>query len=258
MRYVPNQSGIWRVENEIAAPYAINAQGWNSGAGDYVVARTPGVGRVAVVGDSMVEAMQVPHDKSMSERLAEELSRDGKRSEVYRFAVSGAPLSQYLYMIEREVLSYRPDWIVVVMTHNDFDEMFQFVQGRYTSSFLKLRVTDGKVEEIPPVPWKAGADRMGAPHRHRPLPVLPLAGADRHASESCSSLPRAPTRTRLGRPISRASPCCEQLPDHHGDHRLRVRPPGRAVTRARDARAPRAGRRARRDLFGPPERPADV
>ena len=76
---------------------------------------------------------------------------------MYRFSVSGAPLSQYLYMIEREVLAYRPDWIVVVMTHNDFDEMFQFVQGRYTSSFLKLRVTGEKVEEIPPVPWKAGA-----------------------------------------------------------------------------------------------------
>jgi len=156
VRYVPNQSGIWRVENEIAAPYAINAQGWNSGVADYVLARTPGVARVAVVGDSMVEAMQVPHDRSIAERLAVELSRDGKRTEVYRFAVSGAPLSQYLYMVEREVLSYRPDWIVVVMTHNDFDEMFQFVQGRYTSSFLKLRVADGKVEEIAPVPWKAG------------------------------------------------------------------------------------------------------
>jgi hypothetical protein len=157
VRYAPNQSGIWRVTNEIAAPYAINAQGWNSGVGDYVVARAPGVTRVAVVGDSIVEALQVAHDKSMSEHLAGELSRDGRRTEVYRFAMSGAPLSQYLYMIEREVLSYRPDWIVVVMIDNDFDEMFQYVQGRYTSSFLKLRVTDGKVAEIPPEPWRAGA-----------------------------------------------------------------------------------------------------
>jgi lysophospholipase L1-like esterase len=156
VRYLPNQSGIWRVENEIAAPYAINAQGWNSGVGDYALTRTPDVARVAVVGDSMVEAMQVAHDKSIAERLANELSRDGTRWEGYRFAVSGAPLSHYLYMIEREVVSYRPDWIVVVMTHNDFDEMFQFVQGRYTSSFLKLRVRDGKVEEVAPVPWKAG------------------------------------------------------------------------------------------------------
>jgi len=43
VRYRPNQIGIWRVRNEIAAPYAINAQGWNSGAGDYVLERKPGI-----------------------------------------------------------------------------------------------------------------------------------------------------------------------------------------------------------------------
>jgi hypothetical protein len=158
VRYAPHQSGIWRVRNEIAAPYAINKQGWNSGVDDYVVARKPGVMRVAVVGDSMVEALQVPHDRSVAERLATELSHDGRPVEVYRFAISGAPLSQYLHMIEREVLLYRPDWIVVVLVHNDFDETFQFVQGRYTSSFLKLRVAEGKViGEIPPTPWQPGA-----------------------------------------------------------------------------------------------------
>jgi lysophospholipase L1-like esterase len=154
VRYVPNQTGIWRVKNEIAAPYAINAQGWNSGVGDYVLRRAAGVPRIAVVGDSFVEAFHVPNDRSIAERLAVELGRDGIRPDVYRFAVSGAPLSQYLHMIEREVLSYRPDWIVVVLVHNDFDESFQFVQGRYTSSFLKLRVKNGTIEEIPPTPWK--------------------------------------------------------------------------------------------------------
>jgi lysophospholipase L1-like esterase len=156
VRYVPNQTGVWRVENEIAAPYRINAQGWNSGVGDYALARTAGVARVAVVGDSIVEALQVAPDKAMAEQMAGELSRDGKRTEAYRFAMSGAPHSQYLHMVRREVLSYRPDWIVVLLVHNDFDETFQFVPGRYTSSFLKLRVTGDKVEEIPPVPWKAG------------------------------------------------------------------------------------------------------
>jgi lysophospholipase L1-like esterase len=155
VRYMPNQLGVWRVKNEIAAPYAINAQGWNSGAGDYVLPRAPGVSRIAVVGDSFVEALHVPNDRSIAERLAMELGRDGMRPDVYRFAVSGAPLSQYLHMIEREVLSYRPDWIVVVLVHNDFDESFQFVQGRYTSSFLKLRVKDSTIAEIPPTPWRA-------------------------------------------------------------------------------------------------------
>jgi hypothetical protein len=158
VRYAPNQSGIWRVRDEIAARYAINRQGWNSGVDDYAIERRPGVTRVAVVGDSMVEAMQVSHDRSMAERLASELSRAGHPVEVYRFGIAGAPMSQYLHMIEREVLLYRPDWIVVLLIHNDFDESFQYVQGRYTSSFLKLRLADGKVvEEIPPTPWKPRA-----------------------------------------------------------------------------------------------------
>jgi len=157
IRYAPRQSGTWCVRNEIAAPYAINNQGWNSGIGDYSLTRKPGIMRVALIGDSMVEALQVPHDRSIGERLAAELSDDDVPAEVYRFAISGAPLTQYLHMMQREVASYRPDWIVVVLVHNDFDESYQFVQGRYTSSFLKLKLAHGKVTaEIPPTPWKPG------------------------------------------------------------------------------------------------------
>lgn len=157
IRYKPDQTGIWRVRNEIAARYAINKQGWNSGIDDYRLPRRPGVARVAVVGDSYVEALQVDRDKSVAERLAAELSRNGDTIEVYRFGIGGAPLSQYLHMIEREVLRYRPDWIVVVLVHNDFDESFEPVQGRYTSSFLKLRLADANmVQEIPPAPWRPG------------------------------------------------------------------------------------------------------
>ena len=157
VRYAPRQTGIWRVRNEIAAPYAINVQGWNSGAGDYVAERRDGVARVALVGDSFVEALQVPYDRSVAERLARELSVARAPAEVYRFGISGAPLSQYLHMVEREVARFRPDWIVVLIVHNDFDESFTVVPGRYTSSFLKLRLQDGRViEEIAPSPWRPG------------------------------------------------------------------------------------------------------
>ena len=157
VRYAPDQSGIWRVRDEIAAPYRINRQGWNSGIGDYVIPRRPGVARIAVVGDSYVEALQVAYDRSLGERLAADLAADGSVVEVYRFAISGAPLSQYLQIIEHAVARYRPDWVVVLMVHNDFDESYKFKAGRYTSSFLKLRVEKGRVVgEIPPLPWRAG------------------------------------------------------------------------------------------------------
>jgi hypothetical protein len=111
-----------------------------------------------VVGDSFVEALQVPYDRSVGERLAAELEAGGRRAELYRFGISGAPLSQYLQMIRHEVGRYRPDWIVVLIVHNDFDESYKFKGGRYTSSFLKLRVADGRVAgEVPPLPWQPGA-----------------------------------------------------------------------------------------------------
>jgi GDSL-like Lipase/Acylhydrolase family len=156
VRYAPNQTGVWRLRNEIAAPYAINAQGWNSGNGDYVVARRPGLRRIAIVGDSYVEALQVPFNRSFGEGVAAELSRGAAPVEDYRFAISGAPLSQYLHMVEREVTRYAPDWIVVLLIHNDFLESLNPLAGRYTSSFLKVRVTGGRVEEIAPQPWRPG------------------------------------------------------------------------------------------------------
>jgi hypothetical protein len=157
IRYAPNQTGVWRVRSEIAAPYAINAQGWNSGVGDYAAPRQPGVKRIAVIGDSYVEALQVPHDASLAEHIARGLAKAGTPAEAYRFAISGAPMSQYLHMAEREVAKYRPDWIVVLLISNDYDESYRFYPGRYTSSFRKLRVENGVVTgEIPPTRWRSG------------------------------------------------------------------------------------------------------
>jgi len=157
VRYAPRQQGVWRFRDEIAAPYRINGQGWNSGIGDYARDRTPGVMRIAVIGDSYVEAFQVAYDASMAEKLGGELTAAGRRAEVYRFGISGAPLSQYVHIAEREVIQYRPDWIVVNVVDNDFDESYRFVQSRYTSYFLKFRIEDGKVAgDLQPTPWRDG------------------------------------------------------------------------------------------------------
>lgn len=145
IKYQPDQSGIDRVANDYAHPFRINADGWNSGHADYAVPRSPGVERIAVIGDSFVEAFQVPYDRSFAEQLEARVGEAGRAAEVFRFGISGAPLSQYLHMLEREVLAYRPDKVIVLLVHNDFDESFRFVAGRYTSSYRKLVVEDGQV-----------------------------------------------------------------------------------------------------------------
>jgi hypothetical protein len=157
MRYAPDQMGVFRIGEEIEAPFRINDDGWNSGIRDYREARTPGVGRIAVIGDSYVEAFAVPFDASFAELTQKNLGRRGCPVEVYRFGISGAPFSQYLQVLQREALDFRPDWVVVSLVHNDFTESFEFKQGRYTSSFLKLSISGDRVkQEISPRPYDPG------------------------------------------------------------------------------------------------------
>jgi lysophospholipase L1-like esterase len=147
--YRPNQKGVYRIKNEVAAEYRINAQGWNSSYPNYSVTKSPKKFRIAIIGDSYVEGLQVPYDRSLAEELEKDLG--SQRTETLRFGISGAPLSQYLYMLEKEVLSYSPDCVIIVLIHNDFDESFLFKKGRYTSSFMKVKLDQGKVTaEIPP------------------------------------------------------------------------------------------------------------
>lgn len=158
IRYVPEQTGVYRLGDEIEAPYRINEDGWNSGIPDYREERAPGTGRIAVIGDSYVEAFAVPFDSSFAELTQQDLGARGCPVEVYRFGISGAPFSQYLHVLEREALDFRPDWVVVSLIHNDFTESFEFKPGRYTSSFLKLSINGNRVgREISPLPYDPSA-----------------------------------------------------------------------------------------------------
>ncbi len=153
VRLQPGSDGVWRVGDDVAGHYRINAQGWNSGHTSYDVKAPDGVTRIAIIGDSFVEALQVPFDASLAERL--EVAGNG-RLQVYRFGISGAPLSHYLQMARYVAQTYHPDMIVLVLVHNDFDESFGLVPGRYTSSFLKFRMEGDQVtDEVPPTPYQS-------------------------------------------------------------------------------------------------------
>jgi hypothetical protein len=155
VKYAPDQKGVYRIRNEIAAKYRINKNGWNSGHDRYKQRNLKGRYRIAIIGDSYVEALQVDYDKSLAEDLEEMLGQD--KYEVYRFGISGAPMSQYMHMLRNEVLQYSPDAVFVILVHNDFNESYELIRGTYASNFLKLNISDGHISETPPlrllIPW---------------------------------------------------------------------------------------------------------
>ena len=74
---------------------------------------------LAVIGDSFVEALQVPFRDTCAGRLATRL--DGT-ARVYSFGASGAPLSQYLGYAQYARDTFRPDGLAIVIIENDYDQ----------------------------------------------------------------------------------------------------------------------------------------
>lgn len=143
VRYRPNTVAVMRNPDEAQHRVTINREGWNSTKAHYAVEKTPGVLRIAVVGDSYVQAATVDVKNAFPEVIERDLKAHGVKAEVYRFGVDGAPLSQYLYMLRNEVARYHPDVVVVQLVHNDFDETYRMLSTRVASTFMKVE-PDGK------------------------------------------------------------------------------------------------------------------
>lgn len=152
VRYTPNQKGVWRIKNEIKAKFQINSSGWNSGYKEYRIAKDLNKYRIAIIGDSYMDAFQVDYNRSVAEQLESKLGY--KHFQVYRFGIAGAPLSQYLHMLRREVLQYNPDLVIVNLVHNDFDQSYKFKPGVYMSSFMKLKIDNDSIFEKEPIQYE--------------------------------------------------------------------------------------------------------
>ena len=69
LKYRANQDGIFLIKNEVKAKFNINETGWNSKYERYQINRSNNKLRVAVIGDSKVEALQVDYDDSLAEQM---------------------------------------------------------------------------------------------------------------------------------------------------------------------------------------------
>jgi len=88
-----------------------NSHGWNDV--EHMIAKPPGVTRVLIVGDSFVEAVQVPLKDALQRRLEGYLTeRLARPVEVVALAESGWGQIDELLAIYREGLAYSPDLVV--------------------------------------------------------------------------------------------------------------------------------------------------
>jgi hypothetical protein len=108
---------------------------------EHSVEKRPGVYRILVLGDSFMEALQVPFEASFPSRLEAELAgRWGRPVEVVNASVSGWGTDAQLEYLARYGLTLRPDLILVGMTlHNDISDNLREEFHRLVDGVLVAR-----------------------------------------------------------------------------------------------------------------------
>ena len=133
--------------------WSVNNYGWNSPVN--YQPKKDGKLRIAVIGDSFIEALMVDNTKTYPSLLAKVSPRPW---EVYAFGISGAPLSQYLHMSRYVAKTFDPDVLVINIVYNDFDESLSDFKDKYY--FKKLDVgANNSVKETTPMPYKLTFDK---------------------------------------------------------------------------------------------------
>src|SRR5215210_1944865 len=112
----PRAEGWWRIEGE--AYVKINGDGLRDR--EHSKVKPPGTLRVAVLGDSYAEALQVPAEDAfwaVAERSLQGCrALGGRRAEVINFGVSGFSTAHELITLRRRVWQYAPDVILLLVT----------------------------------------------------------------------------------------------------------------------------------------------
>lgn len=128
----PGAEGWWREEGE--AYIRINSDGLRDR--EHAKEKTPGTLRVAVLGDSYAEALQVPAESafwSVAERgLRGCAALGGREAEFINFGVSGFSTARELILLRTHVRQYSPDVVVLLFTTgNDVRDNSKALASKY-------------------------------------------------------------------------------------------------------------------------------
>ncbi|MBI5822217.1 MAG: SGNH/GDSL hydrolase family protein [Verrucomicrobia bacterium] len=110
-RFVPGKVGVTTIESFVVS--RINSHGFRDR--EYSFEKPPGVFRIVVLGDSFVEALQVPLEKSFHKLLEARLNAaaGARRFEVISFGMSGNGTGQELLYYRHWALRFKPDLTLV-------------------------------------------------------------------------------------------------------------------------------------------------
>lgn len=141
----PDATFPYRREGEYDNLIKINSFGFRDE--EFTREKPDGVFRIAVLGDSQEEALQVGLESTWQKVMARELSEESKampagrqvKVESYNFGVSGYGTDQEWLTLREKVWSFSPDMVILAFSPND-------VGDTYKNRLVRIR--DGGIEVV--------------------------------------------------------------------------------------------------------------
>src|SRR5262245_31634234 len=125
MRLIPGKRGRSVKPGLFDVAVEVNSAGVRDR--EHSLDKPPGVRRVALLGDSFLEALQVPFEQSVTSLLEHRLSR----AEVMSFGVSGTGTARQYLALRHYALPYKPDVVVLFFfAGNDISDNSARLQGK--------------------------------------------------------------------------------------------------------------------------------
>jgi hypothetical protein len=154
----PNAAGWYRKESEVYVQ--INSKGLRDR--EHSLAKLPNTIRIAIVGDSYAEALQVPVEAAFWQVLQSRLSScsdNQKQVEVINFGVSGYGTAQELITLRQQVWSYEPDIVLLAFTtNNDITDNSRALKKARDVPYFNLKdnqlVLDESFRDTPEFKWR--------------------------------------------------------------------------------------------------------
>jgi lysophospholipase L1-like esterase len=144
-RLKPGLTGYWSKEG--SASFSVNSFGFRDR--EWRIAKPAGCLRVAILGDSYIEAFQVADDETFGRVLERELNSlklpGVARVEVLSFGVSGFGTAQELLALRHHALQFEPDIVLLAfLPANDLRNNSTVLEPEQRRPFFKI--VDGALE----------------------------------------------------------------------------------------------------------------
>ena len=123
-KHIAGKLVTWRMEGY--SHDKINSVGLRDN--EHKINKPAGITRIALLGDSSTEGMQVPLNETYGKVLERILNEKSPQYEVINFACSGYSTGQQLLQYERDVRQYHPDIVVLLYNRGDSIENI-FIPG---------------------------------------------------------------------------------------------------------------------------------